>query len=138
MTARKSVSRRQFNTALATTGIAAGLAPFGIVRAQSPKLKVGVLLPRSGTQALIGQSCQKGADLAAEVIQRFIVILALTLDPNLAQRAPLFELAHDRAGAPLADPERGFHVGEVPGNRAEVEVGKHLAGHAAQPERLAE
>ena len=62
------MKRRQFNQALAGACIAAGLAPFGIVRAQAQKLKVGVLLPRSGVQALIGQSCQKGADLAPAVI----------------------------------------------------------------------
>jgi len=73
MNPRKRVDRRRFTQALAATGAAAALAPYGIARAQSPKLKVGVLLPRSGTQALIGQSCQKGADLAPEVIQRYSV-----------------------------------------------------------------
>ena len=55
-----TISRRTFNTALA----ASALAPFGIARGQGARLKVGVLLPRSGVQGLIGQSCQKGADLA--------------------------------------------------------------------------
>src|SRR3989304_2711980 len=64
------MKRRQFNQALAAAGVAAGLAPFGIVRAQARKLKVGVLLPRSGVQALIGQSCQKGADLAPLVLKQ--------------------------------------------------------------------
>jgi len=40
-----------------------------MVRAQAQKLKVGVLLPRSGFQSFIGQSCQKGADLAPGVIK---------------------------------------------------------------------
>jgi branched-chain amino acid transport system substrate-binding protein len=62
------MNRRQFNKFLLTAG-AAALAPFSIVRAQSPKLKVGVLLPKSGFQGLIGQSCQKGADLAPSVIK---------------------------------------------------------------------
>ena len=50
----------------------AALSPFGIVRAQAQKLKVGVLLPRSGFQGLIGQSCQKGADLAPGVIKNLL------------------------------------------------------------------
>jgi branched-chain amino acid transport system substrate-binding protein len=62
------MNRRQFNKFLLTAGTAA-LAPFGIARAQSTKLKVGVLLPKSGVQGVIGQSCQKGADLAPAVIR---------------------------------------------------------------------
>jgi branched-chain amino acid transport system substrate-binding protein len=62
------MNRRQFTKTLLTAG-AAVLAPFNIVRAQSSKLKVGVLLPKSGLQGLIGQSCQKGADLAPLVIK---------------------------------------------------------------------
>src|SRR5689334_1542509 len=62
-----AMQRRQFNKALAG---AAALAAFpGLVRAQSQKLKVGVILPRSGYLGLIGQSCQKGADLAPGVIK---------------------------------------------------------------------
>ncbi len=67
-----SMNRRNFSKAIAATGALATLAPFGIVRAQSKKLKVGVLLPRSGFQALIGQSCQKGADLAPEVLKSLL------------------------------------------------------------------
>src|SRR3990170_2133699 len=63
------MQRRQFNKALAAAGVAASLSPFGIVRAQSQKLRVGVILPRSGYLSFIGQSCQKGADLAPEVIR---------------------------------------------------------------------
>ncbi len=66
------MDRRQFNKTVAAVGTAAALAPFGIVRAQSSKLKVGVLLPKSGVQGLIGQSCQKGADLAPEVIKEML------------------------------------------------------------------
>ncbi|MBI3376574.1 MAG: ABC transporter substrate-binding protein [Betaproteobacteria bacterium] len=63
------IDRRQFSKALAATAAASALQPFGIVRAQGAKLKLGVLLPRSGTQGFIGQSCQKGADLAPMVIK---------------------------------------------------------------------
>lgn len=65
--------RRQFNRMLLAAG-AAGLAPFNIVRAQSGKLRIGVLLPKSGLQGLIGQSCQKGADLAPSVIKDLLGI----------------------------------------------------------------
>ena len=53
-------------------GAAAALSTLGfpaIVRGQASRLKVGVLLPRSGFQGFIGQSCQKGADLAPGVIK---------------------------------------------------------------------
>ncbi|HLN85911.1 MAG TPA: ABC transporter substrate-binding protein, partial [Candidatus Limnocylindrales bacterium] len=62
------MKRRQFNKLLLSAS-AAALAPLNIVRAQAAKLKVGVLLPKSGLQGLIGQSCQKGADLAPSVIK---------------------------------------------------------------------
>ena len=64
------MNRRQFNKFLLTAGTA--LAPFNIARAQSTKLKVGVLLPKSGFQGLIGQSCQKGANLAPPVIRELL------------------------------------------------------------------
>jgi len=67
------INRRQFNKALIGAA-AAALAPFNIARAQSNKLKVGVLLPKSGLQGLIGQSCQKGADLAPVVIRDLLGI----------------------------------------------------------------
>ena len=65
-------TRRRFNTALAGAGLASAAAPFGIVRAQAQKLKVGMLLPRSGVQGFIGQSCQKGADLAPAVLKEML------------------------------------------------------------------
>ena len=62
------MDRRQFSKTVAAIGAAAAFSPLN-VRAQSQKLKVGVLLPRSGVQGFIGQSCQKGADLAPGVIK---------------------------------------------------------------------
>ena len=64
------MQRRQFNKALAAS-IALSAFP-GIVRAQAQKLKVGVILPRSGYLGFIGQSCQKGADLAPGVIKEML------------------------------------------------------------------
>jgi branched-chain amino acid transport system substrate-binding protein len=65
----RKIHRRKFNSILITGAAATALAPFNVLRAQSEKLKVGVLLPKSGLQGLIGQSCQKGADLAPAVIK---------------------------------------------------------------------
>src|SRR5258706_14881823 len=67
----RTMTRRRFNRVLLAAG-ASALAPFNIVRAQSAKLKIGVLLPKSGLQGLIGQSCQKGADLAPSVIKELL------------------------------------------------------------------
>jgi len=69
-----TISRRQFNRAGAATlgaGVAASVAPT-VLRAQTRALKVGVLLPRSGTQAFIGQSCQMGADIAPGLIRQML------------------------------------------------------------------
>jgi len=63
------MKRRQFTQALAA---GAALAPLGfpaIVRAQARTLKVGVLLPRSGVQAGIGQDCHRGVQVATGVLR---------------------------------------------------------------------
>jgi len=64
----RHLTRRTVATALGAVALA-GTAPFNIVRAQSAALKVGVLLPRSGFQAGIGQDCQRGVDIAAGVLK---------------------------------------------------------------------
>jgi branched-chain amino acid transport system substrate-binding protein len=63
------VSRRTFTAGLSAAGFMAGSAPFNIVRAQGAALKVGVLLPRSGYQAGIGQDCQRGVDITAGILK---------------------------------------------------------------------
>lgn len=63
------VSRRTITAGLGALGITAGVAPFNIVRAQSGPLKVGVLLPRSGYQAGIGQDCQRGVDITGGLLK---------------------------------------------------------------------
>jgi branched-chain amino acid transport system substrate-binding protein len=63
------VSRRTFSAGLGVAGFAAGIAPFNIVRAAGAPLKVGVLLPRSGYQAGIGQDCQRGVDITAGILK---------------------------------------------------------------------
>src|SRR5438094_6569158 len=66
------MNRGKFSQALAAAGALSAISPFGIVRAQAQKLRVGVILPRSGYLAFIGQSCQKGADLAPGVITEML------------------------------------------------------------------
>src|ERR1700733_9277995 len=61
------VTRRAF--AAGAASLAAGIAPFNIVRAQGGPLKVGLLLPLSGLQAGIGQDCKRGADLAPGILK---------------------------------------------------------------------
>lgn len=64
------ISRRQFAVGIAAGG--AVLAAPGIMRSAyaqgSAPLKVGVLLPKSGVQAGLGQACQRGADIAEAVL----------------------------------------------------------------------
>jgi branched-chain amino acid transport system substrate-binding protein len=62
-------NRRQFNKALAAAGALSALSPFGIVRAQAKTLKVGVLLPRSGVQAGIGQDCHRVVSYTAGILK---------------------------------------------------------------------
>jgi branched-chain amino acid transport system substrate-binding protein len=66
--AARRISRRRFNLSVAGAAASALAAP-ALVRAQPAKLKVGVLLPRSGVLAQLGQSCQRGADIAPDVLR---------------------------------------------------------------------
>jgi branched-chain amino acid transport system substrate-binding protein len=69
---RTSPQRRRVLHAAAASAALSGLGFPAIVRGQASALKVGVLLPRSGFQGFIGQSCQKGADLAPGVIKEML------------------------------------------------------------------
>ena len=61
------MKRRQFTQAIAAS---AALSAFpAYVKAQSRTLRVGVLLPRSGVQAGIGQDCHRGVQVAAGVLR---------------------------------------------------------------------
>ncbi|GAA4401700.1 ABC transporter substrate-binding protein [Quisquiliibacterium transsilvanicum] len=94
-------SRRNFGKAVA--GVAAGtaLSP-AIVRAQTSKVKVGVLLPKSGYLAQLGQSCQRGADVAPEVLREMygvdIELMNADFESNVDQaRARAEKLINDGA-----------------------------------------
>jgi branched-chain amino acid transport system substrate-binding protein len=66
---RKGVSRRTFVAGVGGAGLVTGMGPFGILRAQGAALKVGVLLPRSGIQAGIGQDCHRGVEITADILK---------------------------------------------------------------------
>jgi branched-chain amino acid transport system substrate-binding protein len=61
-------ARRTVTAGLGATALLAGTAPFNIGRAQGA-LKVGVLLPRSGVQAGIGQDCQRGVEVTPGILK---------------------------------------------------------------------
>ena len=63
------LTRRTFTAGVGAAGFVTGMAPFNILRAQGGALKVGVLLPRSGFQAGIGQDCQRGANIAPAILK---------------------------------------------------------------------
>jgi branched-chain amino acid transport system substrate-binding protein len=62
------MNRRDFNKAAAAAGTATAFSPLN-VRAQAQRLKVGVLLPRSGVQAGIGQDCHRGVEVTAGILR---------------------------------------------------------------------
>ena len=65
---RHNVTRRSFVAgAAASTALIASPA---VVRAQGGSLKVGVILPLSGVQAGIGQSCKRGVDIAPALLKQ--------------------------------------------------------------------
>ena len=68
-TSQAAVTRRSFAAGAGAAGLLAASAPFQIGRAQGAPLKVGVLLPRSGVQAGIGQDCQRGVEIAAGILK---------------------------------------------------------------------
>lgn len=70
MSRNSKLTRRTFSAGLGAAGFLAGTAPFSIGRAQGAKLKVGVLLPRSGYQAGIGQDCQRGVDITNGLLKQ--------------------------------------------------------------------
>jgi branched-chain amino acid transport system substrate-binding protein len=70
MTSPKLPSRRRLLAGAAATAATTTLAMPAIVRAQAKgPLKVGVLLPRSGFEAAIGQDCQRGVDIAPPILK---------------------------------------------------------------------
>jgi branched-chain amino acid transport system substrate-binding protein len=114
------ISRRHFDALAGSTGIGAR-AP-ATVRAQPRRLKVGVIQPRLGVLAQLGQSCQRGADLASVVIGER---LGVELELMSADFESNPELSRSRA-------ERLIDEG------AQVLVGPFDSGAAAVASQVAE
>ena len=114
------VTRREFGIAAAGTLTLAALPR--PLRAETAKLKVGVLLPRSGLQAQIGQSCQKGADVAPELLRQR---LGVDVELMNADTESNVDTARSRA-------ERLIDQG------AHVLVGAFDSGHTAAVAQVAE
>jgi branched-chain amino acid transport system substrate-binding protein len=66
---RIGLDRRSFTAGIGAIGVVVGAMPLPRARAQAPTLKVGVLLPRSGAQAGIGQDCQRGVEIAPAIFR---------------------------------------------------------------------
>ena len=62
------IRRRKFLTGAAAGAVAAAV-PLRLAHGQGQKLKIGVLLQRSGIQAQIGIDCQRGVDCAPEILK---------------------------------------------------------------------
>ena len=88
------MNRRQFTRTVLGGAAVAALSPFDTARAQTHKLRVGILLPKSGLQGLIGQSCQKGADLAPAVIRD---LLGVDIELMNADTETNIDIARTRA-----------------------------------------
>src|SRR3954468_8016664 len=95
---KSSLNRRRLLAgAAATTSL---LAAPAIVRAQGAALKVGVLLPRSGAQAGIGQDCHRGVELANPILKGLglpeLEIMSADTETNV-------EMARSRAEKLISD-----------------------------------
>jgi branched-chain amino acid transport system substrate-binding protein len=115
------IGRRTFNRALAAASGSALLGQVRFARAAG-KLKAGVLLPKSGVQAQIGQSCDRAAVLAPEVIKGLLGVDLEILGADTESNA---ETARTRA-------EKLIDEG------ANVLVGAFDSGHSAAIAQVAE
>lgn len=95
----KSVTRRTMSAGLGAAALA-GFASFNIVRAQTAALKVGVLLPRSGVQAGIGQDCQRGVDIAPGILKELSLPALEIMNGDTETKV---EIARSRAEKLISD-----------------------------------
>jgi branched-chain amino acid transport system substrate-binding protein len=120
--ARQPSTRRAFGATLLATLASSALPGRARGDGAKSKLKVGVLLPRSGLQALIGQSCQKGADVAPDLLRER---LGVELELLSADTESNVDTARSRAERLI---EQGAHV----------LVGAFDSGHTAAVAQVAE
>ena len=102
-TTRSAVSRRQLLAGAAAAG--SFLAAPVIVRAQGGPLKIGVILPLSGVQAGIGQSCKRGVDIAPALLKQLGYTQPIELTTVDFETNP--DVARARAEKLIAD---GVHM----------------------------
>lgn len=62
-------NRRQFGRAAVAAGALLAAGRLRRAHAETAPLKLGVLLPRSGFEALIGQGCQRGFEIAVPILR---------------------------------------------------------------------
>jgi branched-chain amino acid transport system substrate-binding protein len=95
----RMLANRRRVLAGAVASVATVAAP-AILRAQGGALKVGVLLPRSGLQAGLGQDCQRGVDIAPRILESMnlpeLAIINLDTESNV-------DTARARAEKVIAD-----------------------------------
>ncbi|MFZ3360168.1 MAG: ABC transporter substrate-binding protein [Xanthobacteraceae bacterium] len=91
-------NRRHLLAGAAAT--AAAFATPTIGRAQGGPLKVGVLLPRSGFEAGIGQDCQRGVDLAPAILKSMGLPQLTIMDGDTESSV---ETARSRAAKMISD-----------------------------------
>ena len=97
-----SRTMRTSRRSLMAGGVAAGLAailPTSPARAQAQALKIGVILPRSGYLAPAGQSCQRGVEIATDVLAYLghkVEIVSVDFESNV-------DLARTQAEKLIAD-----------------------------------
>ena len=100
------LTRRGFAVGAGAAGLLATAAG-DFARAQGGPLKVGVLLPRSGAQAGIGQDCQRGVELAPAIFKELglpeLAIMNADTETNVeVARAPPDCLPRPRRATSLA------------------------------------
>lgn len=102
----RGLTRRRFALGVsAGASLLAAPLPLRHAYAQGQALKVGVLLPKSGTQAFFGQSCQRGADIAPALLRELgydvdIEVMSADTETNV-------DIARSRAEKMIND---GAHV----------------------------
>jgi len=119
-TSNKGVTRRTATRSLGAV-VLAGIAPFNIAARQG-RAEVGMLLPRSGMQAGIGQDCQRGVDIAPGILKE--------LGPAGARD---HECRHGNKGGSRPFPRREAHQ-----RCAQVLVGAFDSGQSTAIAQVAE
>jgi branched-chain amino acid transport system substrate-binding protein len=96
----KPIGRRAFGVGAGAT-LLTTVTPFNILKAQNRPLRVGLLLPKSGFQAQIGQSCQRGAELAHSMLKE--LGYSVELEIMSADTETNVDVARSRAERLIAD-----------------------------------